>query len=74
MLRRRYEVDRSHVVNFEPFHSNENLSYEEKPKQILAREVKTLCNREIALLKVSRQNHQCEKGNMGIREGDEMKY
>ncbi|XP_038896729.1 uncharacterized protein LOC120084987 [Benincasa hispida] len=37
---------------------NENLSYEERPTRILAREMKTLRNRDIALVKISWQNHQ----------------
>lgn len=31
----------SHIVDFEPLQLKENLSYKEKPIQILAREVKT---------------------------------
>ncbi|XP_038896392.1 uncharacterized protein LOC120084655 [Benincasa hispida] len=49
---RKYVIDPFHVVYFEPLQLNENLSYEEKPIQILAREVKTLCNREVTLVKV----------------------
>ncbi|XP_038889256.1 uncharacterized protein LOC120079153 [Benincasa hispida] len=37
---------------------NDNLSYEEKPVEFLAREVKTLRHREIAFVKVLWQNHQ----------------
>ncbi|XP_038887191.1 uncharacterized protein LOC120077378 [Benincasa hispida] len=49
---RKYVADPSHVVNFEPLQLNDNLSYEEKPVEILAREVKTLHRREIAFVKV----------------------
>ncbi|KAA0046015.1 putative Gag-pol protein [Cucumis melo var. makuwa] len=58
---RRYVVDRTHVVDFEPLQINENLSYEEKPVEILAREVKILRNRGIALVKVLGRNHGVEK-------------
>lgn len=34
----------SHIVDYEPLQLNDKLSYEEKPIQILAREVKTLHN------------------------------
>ncbi|KAA0026162.1 pol protein [Cucumis melo var. makuwa] len=39
---RKYVVDLTHIVNFEPLQINENLSYEEQPIEILAREVKLL--------------------------------
>ncbi|KAL0539379.1 hypothetical protein IC582_023591 [Cucumis melo] len=49
---RRYVADPTHVVDFEPLRINENLSYEEQPVEILAREVKMLRNRGISLVKV----------------------
>ncbi|KAA0035197.1 ty3-gypsy retrotransposon protein [Cucumis melo var. makuwa] len=49
---RKYVADPTHVVDFEPLQINENLSYEEQPIEILAREVKMLRNRGIALVKV----------------------
>ncbi|XP_038887083.1 uncharacterized protein LOC120077259 [Benincasa hispida] len=52
LMVRKYVIDVSHIVDFEPSQSSENLIYEEKPIQILAREVKVLNNREIALVKV----------------------
>ncbi|KAL4011264.1 hypothetical protein IC575_028316 [Cucumis melo] len=41
---RRYVADPTHVVDFEPLQISENLSYEEQPVEILAREVKKLRN------------------------------
>ena len=41
-----------HVIHYEPLQLNEDLSYEEKPIRILHREVKALCNRDIAFIKV----------------------
>ncbi|XP_038882323.1 uncharacterized protein LOC120073572 [Benincasa hispida] len=58
---RKYIEDVSHVVDFEPLQLNRNLSYEEKPTQILTREVKIMHNREITLVKVLWQNHQFEE-------------
>ncbi|KAA0031761.1 pol protein [Cucumis melo var. makuwa] len=58
---RKYVVDSTHVVDFEPLHINENLSYEEQLVEILAREVKMLRNRGIALVKVLWRNHGAEK-------------
>ncbi|KAL4021044.1 hypothetical protein IC575_019833 [Cucumis melo] len=54
---RKYVIDPTHVVNYEPLQINENLSYEEQPVEILAREVKVLHNRGIALVKVLWRNH-----------------
>ncbi|TYK01351.1 putative Retrotransposon protein, Ty3-gypsy subclass [Cucumis melo var. makuwa] len=49
---RKYVADSTHVADFEPLRINENLSYNEQPIEILAREVKMLRNREIVLVKV----------------------
>ncbi|KAA0032717.1 hypothetical protein E6C27_scaffold853G00560 [Cucumis melo var. makuwa] len=49
---RRYVAIPTHVVDFEPVQMNENLSYEEQPVEILAREIKLLRNRGISLVKV----------------------
>ncbi|XP_038904468.1 uncharacterized protein LOC120090837 [Benincasa hispida] len=51
-------TDPSHVVDFESLQLNDNLSYEEKPVEFLAIEVKTLRHRKIALVKVLWKNHQ----------------
>ncbi|XP_038882239.1 uncharacterized protein LOC120073464 [Benincasa hispida] len=66
---RKYIADSSHVVDYELFHLNENLSYEEEPIRILAREVKVLRNKKIVLVKVLWQNHQFEEA-MWEREDD----
>ncbi|XP_016901428.2 uncharacterized protein LOC107991252 [Cucumis melo] len=58
---RKYVADPMHVVDFEPLQINENLSYEEQPVEILAREVKMLRNRRIALVKAFWRNHGAEK-------------
>ncbi|KAL0534386.1 hypothetical protein IC582_028676 [Cucumis melo] len=49
---KKYVAYPTHVVDFESLQINENLSYEEYPVEILAREVKMLRNRGIALVKV----------------------
>ncbi|KAA0064166.1 pol protein [Cucumis melo var. makuwa] len=52
-MSRKYIVDPMHIVDFDPLQINENLSYEAKqPIEIVAREVKMLKNREIAMVKV----------------------
>ncbi|XP_050944021.1 uncharacterized protein LOC127150365 [Cucumis melo] len=57
----RYVTDPTHVVDFEPLQISEDLSYKEQPVEILAREVKMLCNQGIALVKVLWRNHGVEE-------------
>ncbi|KAL0556882.1 hypothetical protein IC582_005399 [Cucumis melo] len=58
---RKYVPDPSHVVDYEPLEIDENLSYTEQPVEVLAREVKTLRNKEIPLVKVLWRNHRLEE-------------
>ncbi|KAL0536641.1 hypothetical protein IC582_025599 [Cucumis melo] len=58
---RKYVPDPSHVVDYEPLQIDENLSYVEQPVEVLAREVKTLRNKEIPLVKVLWRNHRVEE-------------
>ncbi|KAA0035721.1 ty3-gypsy retrotransposon protein [Cucumis melo var. makuwa] len=58
---RKYVPDPSHVVDYEPLETDENLSYTEQPVEVLAREVKMLRNREIPLVKVLWRNHRVEE-------------
>ncbi|KAL4014301.1 hypothetical protein IC575_026501 [Cucumis melo] len=58
---KKYVADPTHVVDFEPLQISENLSFEEQPIEILAREVKKLRNRGIALVKVLWQNYGVEE-------------
>ncbi|TYK22181.1 ty3-gypsy retrotransposon protein [Cucumis melo var. makuwa] len=55
---RKYVADPTHVVDFEPLQIYEDLSYEEQPVEILAREVKMLRSRlsHHSLLCVERQS------------------
>ncbi|KAA0047517.1 pol protein [Cucumis melo var. makuwa] len=58
---RKYVANPTHVVDFEPLQIKENLSYEEQPVEILARELKMLRYRGIALVKVLRRNLGAEE-------------
>ncbi|KAL4025982.1 hypothetical protein IC575_014388 [Cucumis melo] len=58
---RKYVPDPSHVVDYEPLEIDENLSYVEQPVEVLAREMKTLRNKEIPLVKVLWRNHRVEE-------------
>nr|CAD1823553.1 unnamed protein product [Ananas comosus var. bracteatus] len=51
---RKYIHDSAHVLNATPLELREDLSFEEQPVRILAREVKRLRNREIPYVKVLR--------------------
>ncbi|KAL5563983.1 hypothetical protein UlMin_033730 [Ulmus minor] len=57
----RYVSDPSHVLEHEPIQVNEDLTYEEKPVQILDRKDKTLRNKVIPLVKVLWRNHKIEE-------------
>ncbi|KAL0540369.1 hypothetical protein IC582_024606 [Cucumis melo] len=58
---RKYVPDPSHVVDYEPLEIDENLGYVEQPVEVLAREVKTLRNKQIPLVKVLWRNHRVEE-------------
>ena len=49
---RRYRSDPSHVVSSETIELRPDLTYEEEPVEILAREIKELRNKKIPLVKV----------------------
>ena len=58
---RRYRSDPSHVVSSETIELRPDLTYEEEPVEILAREVKELRNKKIPLVKVLWRNHKTEE-------------
>ena len=58
---RRYRLNPSHVVSTETIELKPDLTYEEEPVEILAREVKELRNKKIPLVKVLWRNHKTEE-------------
>ena len=58
---RRYKSDPTHVLKEQPVELKENLSSEEAPIAILAREQKMLRNKVIPLVKVLWKNHSQEE-------------
>ena len=58
---KKYITDPSHVLQFDPVQLKENLTYEEKPIQILDRKEKELRNKKIALVRVLWRNHSVEE-------------
>ena len=58
---RKYVSDPSHVLSYENLELDEDLSYEEKPVQILDRKEKVLRTKTIALVKVLWRNSKSEE-------------
>ncbi|KAL5560733.1 hypothetical protein UlMin_036944 [Ulmus minor] len=58
---KKYVSNPSHVLEHEPIQVNEDLTYEEKPVQILDRKDKTLRNKVIPLVKVLWRNQKVEE-------------
>ena len=58
---RRYKSDISHVVSLETIELRPDLTYEEEPVEILAREVKEFRKKRIPLVKVLWRNHNTEE-------------
>ena len=58
---KRYSSYPSHVVSLEVIELRPDLTYEENPVEILAREVKELRNKRISLVKVLWRNHKTEE-------------
>ncbi|XP_062100504.1 uncharacterized protein LOC133806418 [Humulus lupulus] len=54
---RKYTPDPSHIIEYEAILLQEDMTYEEQPIRIMARELKVLRNKEIPVVKVFRQNH-----------------
>ncbi|KAJ0969688.1 hypothetical protein J5N97_022565 [Dioscorea zingiberensis] len=54
---RRYVPDPSHVIQYVPMEIHENMTYEERPTEILGREERRLRSRVIPFVKVRWSNH-----------------
>ena len=71
---RRYRSDPSHVVSSETIELRPDLTYEEDPVEILAREVKELQNKKIPLVKVLWRNHKTEEATWESEETIRQQY
>ena len=58
---RRYRSDPSHILQAQPLELRDNLTYEEEPVAIVARESKVLRNKTIPLVKVMWKHHGSEE-------------
>ena len=61
---RKYRYDESHILSMQEIQVQEDLSYDEEKKEILAREVKQLRNKQVPLVKCS-SNTMVEKKLLG---------
>ena len=70
----RYRSYPSHVVSTETIELRPDLTYEEEPVEILAREVKELQNKKISLVKVLWRNHKTEEATWESEEMMRQQY
>ena len=70
----RYRSDPSHVVFLETIELRPDLTYEEEPMEILAREVKELQKNRIPLVKVLWRNHKTEEATWESEEVMRQQY
>ena len=64
----RYRSDPSHVISRTEIEIRPDMTYEEEPIKILAREIKQLRNKSIALVKVLWHRHGIEEATWGPEE------
>ena len=58
---RKYRSNESHVLSVQDVQVHSNFSFDEKPKAILAHEVKRIRNKQVPLVKVLWQHHGMEE-------------
>nr|CAD1843941.1 unnamed protein product [Ananas comosus var. bracteatus] len=70
----KYVHDPEHVMYYEPPDVQENLSYEEFPAMIIAREVRKLRNREIPYVKIRWTGHDNREATWELEESMKVHY
>ena len=60
-LLRRYVLDESHILKDDPIQIDPKLTYEEKPVEIIDRQVRKLRSKEIPLVKVIWERHRIQE-------------
>ena len=71
---RKYMHDPSHVIRYEPLQIQENLTYEERPIQILDRKEQQLRTKTIPLVKVLWRNHGMEEASWELEQDMKNRY
>ncbi|KAG8500640.1 hypothetical protein CXB51_002642 [Gossypium anomalum] len=74
LMLRRYRSDPSHIINPSEVEIQSDLSYEEEPVRILAREVKELQNKKISLVKVLWIKHGVEEATWELEDSMKDRY
>ena len=71
---RKYIFDPSHILHQEPVQVRQDMTYEERPIEILDRKEKELRNKKIPLVKVLWKNHSIEEATREREEEIKAKY
>ena len=71
---RKYITNPSHVLSYEPLELTHDLTYEEKPVQILDKKEKELRNKRIPLVKVLWRNQIVEEATWEREDEMRSKY
>ena len=71
---RKYVSDPTHVLSYEHLQLDQDLSYEEKPVQILDRKDKVLRNRTVPLVKVLWRNSKSEEATWELESDMQSRY
>ena len=74
LMLRKYVPDPSHILQHEPLQIDEDLSYKERPVQILDRKVKDLRNKSISLVKVLWRNYAVEEATWETEDSMRARY
>ncbi|XP_040987709.1 uncharacterized protein LOC121235430 [Juglans microcarpa x Juglans regia] len=75
-MMRKYILDPTHVIDYEPLQLQENLTHTEESMQIVERkeQVQVLQNRAIPLAKVVWNNHSISEASWELEEEMQVKY
>ncbi|KAA0035225.1 DNA/RNA polymerases superfamily protein [Cucumis melo var. makuwa] len=71
---RKYVPNPYHILEAQPVHLKENLSYEEEPIQILDKKEQVLRNKVIPLVKVLWRNHNTEEATWETEQAVKVQY
>ena len=74
ILKEYHQGPMPHVIDFDDIEVNDNVSYTERPVQILGRETKKLWNKEIPLVKVQWNHHDAREALWELESEMRAKY
>ena len=73
-LLRKYEPDVSHILDWQELNLQENMKYEERPREILDVQERMLWNKVIPLVKVLWEHHGMEEATWELEADVKKKY